>query len=391
MWKLAKIIRQAGRQAGRQVGRRDSGIELLKIFAIFFIVISHVVQTLTSENRNLPYSSYIIDISRATTDIQNIILLFFRYFGIWGNSLFFICSTWFLLKSRVYKKKKWFFMFIEIWVVSIVILMITYILLHGNISKNILIKSIFPTLFGNNWYLTCYLLFYPIHPFLNRVIKQMNKTELFRVASCLSVLYIFLDFIKADWFFPSILILWLTIYFIMSYMQKYLMKYADNLKWNILLLVLNFACFVSIVLLTEVGGLHFSFLSGKMMHWINNCNPFLIFMSIAMFNIARNIHFKNRFINYISGLSLLIYIIHENLILRTYYRPAIWNYVYNNYGYDYVVGWVFILTIIIFFFGVFVAAIYAETIQKIMVIISDRIYSILKKNYLRIEAKLINL
>lgn len=51
------------------------------------------------------------------------------------------------------------------------------------------------------------------------------------------------------------------------------------------------------------------------------CNPFLLAMSIAMFNIARNIHFKNRFINYISKLSLLIYIIHENIILEHILDP----------------------------------------------------------------------
>ena len=33
-----------------QAIRRDSGIEFIKIFAIFIIVISHVAQTLTHEN-----------------------------------------------------------------------------------------------------------------------------------------------------------------------------------------------------------------------------------------------------------------------------------------------------------------------------------------------------
>ena len=85
---------------------RDSGIELLKIFAIFVIVISHVVQTLTSENLYIPYQDYVIDITKATTDFRYIILLILRHFSVWGNSLFFICSGWFLLKATAYKKKK---------------------------------------------------------------------------------------------------------------------------------------------------------------------------------------------------------------------------------------------------------------------------------------------
>lgn len=181
---------------------RDSGIELLKIFAIFIIVIRHVVQTLTFKNPDAVYQGYIIDISKATTDIQKIVLLIFRHFGVWGDALFFICSAWFLLKITEYKKKKWFFMLIDIWTVSIMILVITYVILHGGISPKIMIESIFPTFFSNNWYMTCYLLFYPISPILNRVINSMSKKQLFRSTSALTILYIFINAILEDCFFP---------------------------------------------------------------------------------------------------------------------------------------------------------------------------------------------
>lgn len=370
---------------------RDSGIELLKIFAIFVIVISHVVQTLTSENLYIPYQDYVIDVAKATTDFQNIILLIFRHFGVWGNTLFFICSAWFLLKATAYKKKKWFFMLVEIWTVSIIILIITFVILHGGISTGILVKSVFPTLFCNNWYMTCYLLFYPISPILNFVIDKMSKIQLFRSASALAILYIFLDFINIGWFFSTPLILWVTIYFVIAYMQKYLMPFANNIKKNVIMILINAVCCVCLILLTEIGGLHFSFLSDKMMHWVNNCNPFIIFMSIGMFNIARNIHFKNRFINYISSLSLLIYVIHENLILRTYFRPAMWNYVYVNEGYTNLIGWLFILVAITFLFGIIAAVLYSVTIRRIVEITSNNLYKLLKTKYLLIEKKILKL
>lgn len=128
-----------------------------------------------------------------------------------------------------------------------------------------------------------------------------------------------------------------------------------------------------------------------MMHWAKNCNPFLIFMSIAMFNIARNIHFKNRFINYISGLSLLIYVIHENLLLRTYFRPAMWNYVYHSFRYTHVVGLIFLLVIAIFLFGIIAAIIYSITLRKLVSKISDRLYAFLRKKYLSVEGRLLKI
>lgn len=184
---------------------RESGIELLKILAIFIIVISHVVKTLTVKYPEVPNYDYMIDVSRATNDIRNIICLIFRYFGVWGNSIFFICSSWFLLKSKGFKKRKWLFMLAEIWVISVIILIITYLILNGGISNKIILKSFFPTLFMNNWYMTCYLLFYPIHPILNKVIYSMNKVQLFRSSMGLAIVYIILNFIDGEWFLPLIL------------------------------------------------------------------------------------------------------------------------------------------------------------------------------------------
>ena len=374
-----KLINNIDRQT------RDSGIELLKIFAIFVIVINHTVQSLTNEAYNIPNNGFVIDISRATTNIQCILLQIFRHFGVLGNSVFFICSAWFLLKSKNWNKKKWLFMVIEIWVVSIVIFIITYIILHGNISIGIIISSLFPTTFGNNWYMTCYLLFYPIHPILNSIVNMMNQRQLFRSTLVMVFLYVFMNFINCSWFFSSAIILWITIYFAIAYMQKYLMSFVDNIRENIILFIIGVIGFIGIILITDICGLYSQVLSDKVMRWVNNCNPFLLAMSIAMFNIARNIHFKNRFINYISKLSLVIYIIHENIILRTYFRPAMWNYVYKRFGYSDVIQWVFIISFIIFIFGILCSILYVLTLQRFVNKVSGKLYEVVRIKYLLFE------
>lgn len=88
---------------------RDSGIEALKIVAIFFIVISHVVQTLTCSNIFIINNDYVLNSSQATTNIQKIILVYFRHFGILGNTIFFTASAWFLLESYHFSAKNIFY------------------------------------------------------------------------------------------------------------------------------------------------------------------------------------------------------------------------------------------------------------------------------------------
>lgn len=168
-------------------------------------------------------------------------------------------------------------------------------------------------------------------------------------------------------------------------MQKYLMSFVDNIRENIILFIIGVIGFIGIILITDICGLYSQVLSDKVMRWVNNCNPFLLAMSIAMFNIAKNIHFKNRFINYISKLSLLIYIIHENIILRTYFRPAMWNYVYKRFGYSDVIQWVFIISFIIFIFGILCSILYVLTLQRFVNKVSGKLYEVVRIKYLLFE------
>ena len=53
-------------EQNRYISRRNSSIELLKIVGIILVVISHVIQTLYSNNSYVAMTDYILDISTAT-------------------------------------------------------------------------------------------------------------------------------------------------------------------------------------------------------------------------------------------------------------------------------------------------------------------------------------
>ncbi|MGN0383824.1 MAG: acyltransferase family protein [Eubacterium sp.] len=372
-------------KSDEQITIRESGIELFKIVAIFLIIISHVVLALCSKGQYTSYTDFVIDLSVATTSIQHFILILFYHFGVWGNTIFFVCSAWFLLNSSKFKIQKWLFMLIEVWTISIIILIISYILRHGNISGNIIIRSLFPNIFANNWYLTCYLLFYPIHPLLNMLINHMSKHSLLRLSLAMFILYCCFNSIKGNLFFTSHIILWITIYFVMAYIQLYLNDFANNKKKNCFLLIVCTIGFIGIILITNITGLHISSMQNKMFHWATNCNPFLITMTIALFNIIRNIHFKNTFINYVSSLSLLMYLTHNNLIIQAYYLPYIMNYAYVSYGYNHIVLLMLIIALFVFIVSLISSVVYDKTMRKLVKKISNLLYPFLRNSYLRIE------
>jgi hypothetical protein len=369
-----------------QRAKRDSGMELLKIAGILLIILSHVVQTLRMKSGYSPYSDYLINTAVATQSARVLVLHFLSFSGQFGNWLFFLCSAWFLTGSKRSKKNKITFLVLDIWFVSVIFLAAVLIINPDIISAKIIARCLFPTTWANNWYLTAYILIYAAHPFLNVIIDNLPKRSLFALSATMMTLYTGINFLKNS-FFSSKIIVWVAVYFAVAYVRRYMPVFSGSIKANAVLFAASFACHIALVLATNYAGLHISALSGQMNHWLIMSNPMLIAMAAALFNIMRNIHFSSRAVNYVSGLSLLIYIIHENILVRIYFRPFLWHYIYNHYGFDHIFALTFAYTAGMFAVSALLAAVYHLTLEKLVVKAADRITALLSKLYGRIEAK----
>lgn len=293
-----------GRLMKNGAEQRDSNVELLKISAILMIVLSHVIQTLSEENTYIDFQDYILNLRAATTNPQILTLSILRYSGALGNSIFFACSAWFLLDSKKMNEKKWWHMLLEVWFISIVILVMVYVLRIGNIDVRLLIQSLFPTTFSTNWYMTCYLLFYLLHPVLNGIIRRMSQRNLLKSATLLFTLYIGANFIKRGLFFSSNLALWISIYFGVAYMKLYLKDFMSSTKGNIGIMAVGVIGNIGLVLITNFLGLKIEFFADKLWYWYTIHNPCLILTAIALLNLAHKISWRNAFVNHISKLSM---------------------------------------------------------------------------------------
>lgn len=371
---------------------RKSSIELLKIVAIFLIVISHVTQTLGSENTHVGYQDYVILLGNATTDIQVVILMLLRQTGALGNSIFFVCSAWFLVGKKVDTKEKAFSLMSTVWVISIIIMCIYLIVCPSYLSIKDIIKQIFPTCFANNWYMTCYIIFLFIYPLINKLIDIIDQKQLLRITLFCSALWIIMDYVKGDLFFPSVLILWISIYFLIAYLKIYCAHIMQNIRVGITVLIIGIIGYIAQVVVTNYVGLYLiDAFSDDVLRWNTNCSPFYIMISIGSIIIALQMEYKVKFINYISSLSMLVYLIHENYLFRFYTRPAIWQYLYTNFGYSHVVLLDLGVAVILFIVSTIISMIYKETLQRAVTVVSKRIYLCIVKVYSKVETAILKI
>lgn len=365
---------------------RESGIELYKVIAIFLIVLSHVIQTLTEPNYVLGIGEgTFINIATATTDLNILLLALFRICGALGNNMFFICSVWFLVNSKKMSLKKVVHMILDVWIINMIVLIaLRSIGVQLQISDTV--KTFFPTTFANNWYITCYLLFYMIHPFLNRMIEQLSINEHLALTSFLFVIYFIIPVLpleEINLFFANEFVIFLATYVIVSFIKIYKNEWTEKLKTNKCILFVSVISYIVLILCVDFLGLRTNYFLNRLVRWNMNNSLFMFLIAFSSFNIMKKKEFINRTINYLSSLSLLVYIFHENLAFRRYFRPVIEFSILNRFGIEHAFICAVCMAVSLAILSFIISAIYKTFFTKIV----SKLSSIISKNFLTLWKK----
>lgn len=370
---------------------RNSSIELLKIIAMFMIVISHLAQSYGTLHTNLPVTQeYFYDLKIASVNINNIIMILLRSLGAIGNDIFFICTAWFLVDSKKSNKKKVIEMLLDVWAINIAFLLI---LKNGgvNVGKKDEIKAILPNTFALNWYITCYVIFYIIHPYLNKMIERLEKKGLLFLSLFMLFLYSIMNTITGGLFFTSNLIVFVTIYLCVAYIKKYMIKTISNKKIDRTIAILAVIFYILTIILLNALGTRISVLNSKMLHFVKTENPLFLLFAFSLFNLFRSRNFVNKGINNLSKLTLYIYVIQENSLFRTYIRPYIFVFIKDNMGYDLLPLWTILSAVLLFIASAILSWIYKVTLHKLIVKFVNKNYEKVRKLYNRFMDKVMSI
>lgn len=344
---------------------KNSNVELLKIIAIFIIVVSHVIP-FNYNNAGVEY----IDINVAGLNTTTIVLQFFRYLGQIGNILFIICSSWFLLEKKNRNVRKVLSIVIDCFIISLTCLSIIIIMKY-EIPFKLLIKQFMPIFFNNNWFIPCYLVFYMITPYLNLVIENLEERNLKKIC-IVSIIFTFTQLIRENTNIYNQLFGFIYIYFIIAYLKKYQPEYMENGKKNRVVLLCGIVLSLVFLVFYNYLGTKISILSESMLRFTNIKNPLFLIIGISSFNSFRKISFQNKAVNFISSQTLLIYVLHDNYLFREFLRKDYYRFIFNTFGYKNICTICFISALGVFLISLAVCSLYKITLQKFINIILYR-------------------
>ncbi len=338
--------------------KRNSNIEMLKIFAIILIIFSHAMPVHSGD------AAWNMDLGLATNSVQRLLIVFMKYGGQIGNALFLIPSVWFLSDSTKVDAKKVISLVIDGWIISVGSLL-GFSLLGVDVPVKVMIRQFFPLLFNAAWFLCCYICYYLIHPFINKLTASMSQKNLLYCAGTMAVIYCGVNTLVNGTYYSTDLVSFIAIHIIVTYIKRYLPDMCKNVRLNICGLVASGVCLIALVLFTNYLGLRISFFSHQLTKWNTFKNPLILIFTMCAFNLANRKTSYNRVVNYISSMSLLIYIIHCNRIVIDYVMDDLFHWIYEHYTYSHELVWVLLVGVGMCVYGTVVSLIYKETIQRL--------------------------
>ena len=321
--------------------RRNTGIDLLRIIAMYFIIVGHILDhggilsvLLTKEARSVGLISSII--ARPAVDCYALIT------G-WGG--YKEDNPKLRLTNRT-RYKRYFRYWLQ--VVSIGVgLIIFQSTISGAFDGKRIIKYLLPVTHKAYWYFSAYTITFFVSPFLNEFVKRQNKiAESFFIAFIIMFGFFAETFPNGTLFAKAFRVVWI----VALYCIGCIIKKTERNENNHTLIRLIVACFVTAVL----GALFLDPLICSILPSYNSWfsgffSPVILIigiLTVSLFSTSNSIllHSKEKLIEMVSMATFGIYIIHENDAFREWF-------INDHFRWLGDLNWVFLFPSILLFAG----------------------------------------
>lgn len=307
---------------GVQSPQRDSNLELYRILLMLFIIAHHYV---------IGAGAFLSDglIVANPLDEQSIFLLIFGMWGKTGINCFVLITGYFMCKSKISGKK-----FMRLLCELLFYKYVFYILFmtkgYSGREFNAFVKAVLPFTALSDNFAGCYLVFYLLIPYLNKLIKVMTEKQYLSLLGIMCFVYVIFGSVP-EFIFRFNYIGWFcVVYLIGAYFRLYPKRIFQKTEFwgaaSVVCIILSIASALVIQFANTRFGLkldplHFVHDSNKIMAVLTSISTFLFFKNVKI----RNSSVINTVASSIFGVLLIHTISYEM-------REWLWHDVLNNAG-----------------------------------------------------------
>lgn len=288
---------------------RNTSIELLRIISMIMIMFHHFAY-----HGNFEWNFNEVTLPHLWYD-------FILMGGKVGVDIFVLISGYFLIENteKLFQPKK----LLKFWGQVVFYSIMTYLLsvmsrLNAFEIKQ-LIKVCLPITYPGWWFASTYFMLYLIHPFLNKLLHGLSKTEYQYLILMMVLCWSIIPTATTQLFESNSLLWFVTLYGIAGYVNLY----GGNQK---LQSKHYFSLYFMVLIITYTVSTTFLFLGTKKEEWSTHAIDFfeierlpILLMAITLFmgfvTLKMNYH---KWINMIASATFGVYLIHDSSYIRYY-------------------------------------------------------------------------
>lgn len=290
-------------QAGKA---RSSNIEMLRIFAMWLIVVHHfIVHGALGGGVN------------ADGGVKALLSYELSCGGKLGVDIFVLITGFYMIEKQFKAASFFHILYITLFYALVAIIAVS-LLAPGYFSQEKLVSSLWPnTLGGLNWFAVAYLGLYLFIPFLNKfaaaLAKEHYKTLLVVGAVCFALLPTFLN----ATFISSYFVWFCYLYLCAGYLRKFGSNTLD--KYSVPIMLVSLAIVLGSVAVFWLLPSLVAYLNISVTYLAGTYSPFLLLVAVTLFWIFKRWDIGSiAVVNTIAKTTFGIYLIHDNRLLRVF-------------------------------------------------------------------------
>lgn len=291
---------------------RNSNLEILRIIAMIFIIAFHL------SRHGFDGIDFIL------SNPNSYFLYFLGMLGRIGVDIFILISAYFMIKSK-FTFRKLLLLGGEVYFYSIMffVMFILFLTPITPITITDIFKSVLPISHAY-WFITDYIALMLISPFLNKLLTKLSKKDYLKLLLLVSIVWIIFPTLTGDNFTYSEMIFFIVLYIIGSFIRLHVDIDKINIKKLFLIFIVSIlATFILFTISASINPLNQLAMFNKETSIFKKVYSLpVVTTSISLLLIfLKREEFTNRYINYIAGSVLGVYLIHSNFLVS----PWLWN------------------------------------------------------------------
>lgn len=321
------------------MNEKNYGIEILRILAMFMIVVIHIIG-----------HSLLLYTLPGTT--QYYAIIFVKIFVTCAVNIYGMISGYVMIDSKI-KISSIIKIWIKVLFFNIVITLLFQIFAPDTIMIKDWIKACFPVIFQDYWYFTAYICMIAFTPFINSFFKSNPYNVQKKVFIILTILLSILPTLRNNDIFGTLhgySPIWLLfLYFIGGFYKKNQNILNEKIKNKLYIFIYIFSgvvAFLSYYLISKFSLNYFNEEKG-VEFLCKYTSPLIILCAFSLLvyfsNLKINYKIKH-FIMFFSSSSFSVYLIHDNNLIRKYVIQTFYKYILNDN--------IFLMVLLLFIFSI---------------------------------------